>query len=372
MDKIESLKKLKKLYDEGLLTKDEFEKMKSEIIGTDISFSDKNSINSESKTNQPNEEDFKVKDTSPTFITKSTFSKNTKIVFYILIAIPLVVYWLYDKGVISFNSNKNQPEYDNLKTYADMEAYINKEVDNLCGTWKKACDYNNPSKKWEEQLYVDGIIENFILSVIPSVVKNNDLPEDYVMKSIDLFEKKLNDCGWSRDRTNWPGQTPSGKVEENTNNENNNLSDANNYIDNSVESKPDKSDETIDKFGNNNIAQVNQNSDVTNDDEDNRVYMKVEQEAYFPGGDAAWNVFLNNTKNANLRKNNGAPEGTYNVIVRFLVDKSGSVSDVVSETKYGFGMEAEAVRVMKASPKWEPARQNGKKVYSYKRQTISF
>lgn len=118
---------------------------------------------------------------------------------------------------------------------------------------------------------------------------------------------------------------------------------------------------------------VTENSDVTNDDdEDNKVYMKVEQDAYFPGGDAAWNAFLNSTMKANLRKSNGAPEGDYNVIIRFLVDKNGMVNDVVPETKFGFGMEAEAVRIMKASPKWEPARQNGKKVYSYKKQTISF
>lgn len=109
----------------------------------------------------------------------------------------------------------------------------------------------------------------------------------------------------------------------------------------------------------------------SNDDE-NKVFNKVEVEALFPGGEAAWRRYLQNNLDANTPIDNGAPEGTYSVIVRFIVSKDGSISDVVAETKYGYGMEAEAVKIIKKGPKWTPALQNGRNVNAYRRQPITF
>ncbi|RYZ82687.1 MAG: TonB family protein [Proteobacteria bacterium] len=67
-----------------------------------------------------------------------------------------------------------------------------------------------------------------------------------------------------------------------------------------------------------------------------------------------------------------APEGTYTVVVRFIVSKDGSISDVVAETKHGYGMEQEAVKAIKKGPKWTPALQNGRHVNAYRRQPITF
>ncbi len=108
-----------------------------------------------------------------------------------------------------------------------------------------------------------------------------------------------------------------------------------------------------------------------NDDE-NKVFNKVEVEASFPGGDAAWTRYLKNNLDANTPIDNGAPEGTYQVIVRFIVSKDGSISDVVAETKHGFGMEAEAVKIIKKGPNWKAALQNGRNVTAYRRQPITF
>lgn len=52
------------------------------------------------------------------------------------------------------------------------------------------------------------------------------------------------------------------------------------------------------------------------------------------------------------------------VIVSFVVEKDGSLSDIKVLRDPGFGVGAEAVRVLKAMPKWEPAKQNGAKVRS--------
>ncbi len=107
-------------------------------------------------------------------------------------------------------------------------------------------------------------------------------------------------------------------------------------------------------------------------DDENKVFNKVEVEAAFPGGDAAWARYLKNNLDANTPIDNGAPEGTYQVIVRFIVSKDGSISDVVAETKHGFGMESEAVKIIKKGPNWKAALQNGRNVNAYRRQPITF
>jgi len=107
------------------------------------------------------------------------------------------------------------------------------------------------------------------------------------------------------------------------------------------------------------------------DDED-KVFTKVENEAQFPGGQQAWIRYLQKNLNANAPVDNGAPPGTYQVIVKFIVSKDGSISDVNAETKHGFGMEDEAVKIIKRGPKWTPALQNGRNVNAYRRQPITF
>jgi len=108
------------------------------------------------------------------------------------------------------------------------------------------------------------------------------------------------------------------------------------------------------------------------EDDENKVFNKVEVEASFPGGDAGWTRYLKNNLDANVPIDNSAPEGTYQVIVRFIVSKDGSISDVVAETKHGYGMEQEAVRAIKKGPNWKPALQNGRNVNAYRRQPITF
>ena len=107
------------------------------------------------------------------------------------------------------------------------------------------------------------------------------------------------------------------------------------------------------------------------DDED-KIFTKVENEAAYPGGEAAWRRFLEKNLNASTPVDNGAPQGTYQVIVKFIVSKDGSISDVQAESKHGYGMEEEAVKVIRKGPKWTPALQNGRNVNAYRRQPITF
>ncbi|MFZ4057481.1 MAG: energy transducer TonB [Ferruginibacter sp.] len=107
-------------------------------------------------------------------------------------------------------------------------------------------------------------------------------------------------------------------------------------------------------------------------DEEDKVFTKVEVEASFPGGDAAWGRYLSKTLNPNVPVDNEAPPGKYRVEVRFIVSKDGSISDVQAVTSHGYGMEAEAIKVIKRGPKWEPALQNGRHVNAYRSQPIVF
>lgn len=108
------------------------------------------------------------------------------------------------------------------------------------------------------------------------------------------------------------------------------------------------------------------------EEDENKIFDKVEIEAAFPGGDSKWRQYLERTLNANVPVDNNAPEGTYTTVIQFVVDKEGNISDVRAMTNHGYGMEEEAIRVIKKGPKWTPAVQNGRQVKAYRKQPITF
>jgi periplasmic protein TonB len=107
-------------------------------------------------------------------------------------------------------------------------------------------------------------------------------------------------------------------------------------------------------------------------EDENKIFEKVEIEASFKGGESAWRKYLERNLNANVGPDNGAPTGVYTVYVQFVVSKDGSISDVKALTNHGYGMEAEAVRVIKKGPPWTPAVQNGRSVNAYRKQPVTF
>ena len=82
----------------------------------------------------------------------------------------------------------------------------------------------------------------------------------------------------------------------------------------------------------------------------------------FPGGKSAWALFIKKHLNSNV----------YKVVVLFLVDKNGRVSNLNTVTHWGYGMEEEVLRVMKLCPVWKPAIKDGKAVEAYKAQPVTF
>ncbi|WP_282786858.1 energy transducer TonB [Flavobacterium croceum] len=97
------------------------------------------------------------------------------------------------------------------------------------------------------------------------------------------------------------------------------------------------------------------------DEDDNKVYdmSGVEQAPEFPGGIAKFYAFVG--KNYDVEAI-GEPGLNGKVIVSFLVDKDGSISEVKAIKDIGFGTGKEAEKVLRKCPKWIPAEQNGRKV----------
>jgi hypothetical protein len=96
------------------------------------------------------------------------------------------------------------------------------------------------------------------------------------------------------------------------------------------------------------------------------------QEASFPGGPEAWAEYIKMNLNKNIPVINGAPIGTYRVVVSFLIDKEGNISEVKVLNDPGYGTAQEAVRVISSSPKWNPAIQSNEHVTYRQKQAINF
>jgi periplasmic protein TonB len=105
------------------------------------------------------------------------------------------------------------------------------------------------------------------------------------------------------------------------------------------------------------------------DTDTNTIFTREEVNAQPPSD---WDSYLNKNLNTFVAIDNNAPAGTYTIELEFVVRKDGSITDVQTLTNYGYGMEEEAIRVLKNSPKWIPASQNGHIVNAYKIEVIPF
>lgn len=103
-----------------------------------------------------------------------------------------------------------------------------------------------------------------------------------------------------------------------------------------------------------------------------KVFDKVDIEASFPGGEKAWRKFLEKNLDATVPTRKRAPVGVYTVLIQFVVDKEGNITDIKALTKHGYGMEEEVMSLLKTAPRWKPAIQNGGPVKAYRRQPVTF
>jgi protein TonB len=100
-----------------------------------------------------------------------------------------------------------------------------------------------------------------------------------------------------------------------------------------------------------------------------KTFTKVETESQYGENPNDWGKYLYKTLVYPQDAQDNEIQGT--VVVQFIVDKEGNVSDVEAISGPN-ELRAEAIRVIKKSGKWKPAIQNGRQVKSYKKQPITF
>jgi protein TonB len=104
--------------------------------------------------------------------------------------------------------------------------------------------------------------------------------------------------------------------------------------------------------------------------DDTGIYTTIDVYPRFPGGDAARFAFL--------RSQVHYPEGAIKtgtqgvVVVIFVIEKDGVVSNVEVNKGIGGGCDEEAVRVVKLMPAWDPGRRSGKAVRVLVKMPIVF
>lgn len=108
---------------------------------------------------------------------------------------------------------------------------------------------------------------------------------------------------------------------------------------------------------------------VKKKEDPDHIFTKVEKEAQFPGGPKAWGKYVRNAIERELDEFTDRDYGT--VLVKFVVDKNGTVSNVTATTMQGTKLAEVATNAIRKGPKWIPAQQNGRYVNAYRVQPVT-
>jgi protein TonB len=101
-----------------------------------------------------------------------------------------------------------------------------------------------------------------------------------------------------------------------------------------------------------------------------KIFKFVEKEPKYPGGRSELFRYLRNVTEYPTSAKEAGIEGT--VIVNFVVNKDGSITDVQIGRGVSEKLNKEALRVVKNMPKWQPGKQRGKPVRVRYRVPIRF
>lgn len=104
--------------------------------------------------------------------------------------------------------------------------------------------------------------------------------------------------------------------------------------------------------------------------EETKIFTVVEQMPMFPGGNGALMGYLrDNIHYPTVAAENGV-QGR--VVVGFVVERDGSITDVNILRGVDPSLDREAMRVVKSMPKWTPGKQNGSAVRVKYQVPVSF
>lgn len=111
------------------------------------------------------------------------------------------------------------------------------------------------------------------------------------------------------------------------------------------------------------IAELDKHKVIVEEVVDDTPFEVVEQAPSFPGGLSELNKFLrDNIRYPVIAQENGI-QGR--VIIKFVVSRTGEISDIQVVRGVDPSLDREAVRVVQSMPKWIPGRQRGQAVPVY-------
>lgn len=111
-------------------------------------------------------------------------------------------------------------------------------------------------------------------------------------------------------------------------------------------------------------------TNINSRNNNNEIYISVEQQAEFPGGQSA----LMNWLKDNMRYPESAKQNNIQgrVVVKFIIEKDGSPSGAEVVRGINPELDREALRIVSSMPKWQPGKNNGVAVRSYFNIPITF
>ncbi|GHT06450.1 cell envelope biogenesis protein TonB [Bacteroidia bacterium] len=118
------------------------------------------------------------------------------------------------------------------------------------------------------------------------------------------------------------------------------------------------------------IDVIDPSTDPVFKDYGENVFSHVETPPKFPGGDKALMQWLNDNIDYPPVAQEQGIQGR--VILRFVIDSDGSVTNVGVQRSLDPSCDKEAVRAAKKMPKWEPGKQNGETVPVYYTLPVMF
>lgn len=110
--------------------------------------------------------------------------------------------------------------------------------------------------------------------------------------------------------------------------------------------------------------------DFQNAADESTVYTEVDQAPEFTGGQVALMNYLARSIRYPAKEQEEGIQGK--VVVSFIVERDGSISDVKVVKSVSEGLDREAKRVVRNMPAWVPGKVNGKEVRSYFTLPITF
>ncbi len=223
MDKIRKLLELKKLFDEGILTIEEFDKAKNDLIGSENDKYVTSKIEKDEKIHPKVTEETSYQKnyaqklnavkTSPSYL--GYFFRG--LIFLGFLAVTSYNFYFREKwaneSTVNGVSHTLTFQYltepiDDLESNSvtgisnekELYLYLDKVAAFWSSEWQKAQKFQNENRRFEEMLMVSRCIDAYPLGIYQGIILLNDLHQELGTKGRDYFKSRIKELGYN---ANW-------------------------------------------------------------------------------------------------------------------------------------------------------------------------